>query len=96
MAKDIESTTNCRFCDKMSQWEFAEEHDMNAFVCAYYEKKYKHQDNAVWVYPDMVFYCKNFERAGTTVESVRKLEEKLYKLEKKNEALEKELKQYQE
>lgn len=88
------NTTNCRYCDRMSEWDFSEEHNMNAFNCGHWEKKYKMQRNSIWVYPDMVFSCEHFVRADADTESVRELEEKMFKLQKENEALHKELKQF--
>jgi hypothetical protein len=89
------NSINCRYCEMMAEWEFNEDHAMNAFVCTYWEKEKKKPSNSIWVYPEMDFSCDHFSRAGADVASVRKLEEKMFILQQENEALHKELKKYE-
>lgn len=89
-----EEKKNCRFCSKMLDWQYDDEQKMNSFNCTYWEKKLTVKgDYCVWVYPEMEFCCPEFYPKQN--KAAEEAASKVVKLEKKVEALEKELKKYQ-
>jgi hypothetical protein len=85
---DVNVDMNCRFCKNVLHFENSE-NEQDSFRCAIWDKKHNaSKETWIWVWPEMDYYCDKFEGSGPNATRV-------FELEMENEALRKELEQFQ-